>query len=160
MGHRASVQFTPDLAVCQGHGEQPAAVDAIVSHRHLGDHGLPPDTPIAVGTRACDSAQRYATFKKHGPRRGDKFFPVWDWNKAKLVAELKAAGAKLPAEYRVFGRSWDGLDFRFLHGVRKHWPEDYRRILEWFPLAELEIKRHEFAMKHKEQAHGQEEKVG
>ncbi len=124
------------------------------------DHKLPPDTPIAVGARACDSAQRFATFKRHGPRRGNKFFPVWDWNKARLVTELKSAGVKLPAEYRVFGRSWDGLDFRFLYGIKQHWPDDYRRILDYFPLAELEIKRYEFAMKHKEQAHAQEEKAG
>jgi hypothetical protein len=106
------------------------------------------DAWIAVGTRACDSPQRRMAFNKWGPVREKikSFYPVWDWNKAKVIDTIREAGVKLPAEYRVFGRSFDGIDFRFLHGIKQHWPEDYQKILEWFPLAELELKRHEFKL--------------
>lgn len=116
------------------------------------DHKLPLDCLAAVGTRACDSPLRRAAFNRRGPidRKTLQFYPVWDWNKARLLAELRASGVKLPAEYRIFGRSFDGIDFRFLWGIKQHWPADYRRILDWFPLAELEVKRYEFAQRHKE----------
>lgn len=104
------------------------------------------DAWIAVGTRAADSPHRMVHFRKRGPVNATtrQFYPVWDWNKARLVKAISDAGVKLPAEYRVFGRSFDGLDFRFLHGIKKHWPEDFAKILQWFPLAELELVRHQF----------------
>lgn len=115
----------------------------------MDDLGLPRGTWIAVGTRACDSPQRRMAFWKHGPqnRKLGTFYPVYDWNKATLYEAIKAAGVKLPPEYRVFGRSWDGIDFRFLYGIRKHWPEDYAKIVEWFPLCELEFVRYEMHLK-------------
>ncbi|VTT98922.1 Putative phosphoadenosine phosphosulfate reductase OS=Neisseria meningitidis serogroup A (strain WUE 2594) GN=NMAA_1611 PE=4 SV=1 [Gemmataceae bacterium] len=103
---------------------------------------------IAVGTRACDSPARRMAFNKWGGAREKirTFYPVWDWNKARVVETIRDSGVKLPPEYRVFGRSFDGVDFRFLHGIKRHWPDDYAKILEWFPLAELELKRHEFKL--------------
>jgi hypothetical protein len=115
-----------------------------VAHMNLGWE--PDQAWIAVGTRACDSPHRRMAFNKWGPvkEKGKTFYPVWDWNKARVVDTIREAGVKLPCEYRVFGRSFDGIDFRFLHGIRERWPRDYARILEWFPLAELEWKRWEF----------------
>lgn len=112
----------------------------------------PEDSWIAVGTRACDSPNRRMAFNKWGPvkKRECTFYPVWDWNKARVIETITLAGVKLPAEYRVFGRSFDGIDFRFLHGIRQHWPDDYEKILHWFPLAELELKRHEFKVQRGE----------
>jgi hypothetical protein len=100
---------------------------------------------LAVGTRANDSPQRRLAFRRHGSIRekGRQFYPVWDWNKEKLIEAIKQSGCKLPPEYRVYGRSFDGIDFRFLWGVRRYWPRDYAKILEWFPLAELGIRRYE-----------------
>ena len=46
---------------------------------------------------------------------------------------------KLGSDYKVFGRSFDGLDLRFLLPIKKHYPRDYQRILELIPLADLEI---------------------
>lgn len=119
------------------------------------DVGLPVGTWTAVGTRAADSQARRMSFVKGGSMNHKKktFFPVWDWRKERLVGALREAGVKLPAEYRLWGRSFDGLDFRFLHGIKKHWPEDYERILALFPLAELELVRAEFAQRRKV-AHG------
>lgn len=115
------------------------------------DRKLPPDTPVAVGTRACDSPQRRMAFARQGPVNEKRlsFYPVWDLNKADVVELIRKAGVLLPAEYRIFGRSMDGIDFRFLYGIRQHWPEDYQRILDFFPLASLELFRYECAMKAK-----------
>lgn len=107
------------------------------------------DAWVAIGTRAADSPVRRMAFNKHGPIRHSKktFFPVWDWSKDRLVDCIRESGCKLVPEYRIFGRSYDGIDFRFLHGIRKHWPEDYKKILFWFPMATVEFLRHEFRAK-------------
>ena len=107
--------------------------------------GIPTEAYVASGVRAVDSPYRMIAMKTHGPisRKQRQFFPIWDWNKARLVSELQSAGVKLPVDYQIFGRSFDGIDYRFLAPLKKHFPRDYARILEYFPLADLEIFKHE-----------------
>jgi hypothetical protein len=109
------------------------------------DLGMSEDTWIAVGCKASDSLRRHMTFARYGPiRRSQRtFHPAWDLSKADLLALLRRHHVKLPVEYRYFGRTFDGIDFRFLWGIKKHWPQDYKRIIDWFPLAQLEILRYE-----------------
>ena len=109
--------------------------------------GLPSNTPCACGVRACDSIMRRVHFKTHGAynKREDVWYPIWDWNKAKMINEIKRSGIKLPVDYSLFARSFDGLDYRFLKPIKDFFPRDYARILEYFPLAELELKRAEFS---------------
>lgn len=99
----------------------------------------------ATGVRAADSPARRVAMITHGPINRTKrvFYPVWDWNKARLIEELTKSGIKLPVDYDLFGRSFDGLDLRFLYQIKHQRPSDYKRILEWFPLAESEIFRYE-----------------
>lgn len=107
---------------------------------------VPDAAYVASGVRAVDSPYRMVAIKRYGAINHKKrhFFPLWDWRKDRLLAAIQSSGVKLPADYRVFGRSFDGLDYRFLAPIRDTWPDDYRRILEFFPLAELEIKRREY----------------
>ncbi|MFN3886123.1 MAG: phosphoadenosine phosphosulfate reductase [Aquabacterium sp.] len=107
--------------------------------------GLPDDAFCASGVRAADSPMRYTHFKKRGAISWNRglFYPVFDWNKERLATTIERSGVKLPVDYRIFGRSFDGIDLRFLLPIREHFPRDYQRILEWFPLAELEIYRYE-----------------
>ncbi len=102
---------------------------------------------IANGTRATDSLQRRTHFKVHGAinRNGRVFYPIWDWRTEGMMNAFKRSKVKMPVDYQLFGRSFDGIDFRFLNPIKDHFPEDYQKILEWFPLAELEIKRYEYA---------------
>jgi 3'-phosphoadenosine 5'-phosphosulfate sulfotransferase (PAPS reductase)/FAD synthetase len=72
-----------------------------------------------------------------------KYHPIWDWKKRDLIDCFNKHKIKLPIDYKLFGRSFDGLDLRFLMPLKKHLPNDYKKILEWFPLAELEIFRYE-----------------
>ena len=62
-----------------------------------------------------------------------------DWTKADVVDSINRLGVKLSVDYRIWGRSFDGLDARFLVPLKRELPEDYRRVLEWFPLADLEV---------------------
>jgi len=115
--------------------------DAIREHLGLG-----PECYTASGVRAVDSPQRMLALRKWGAisERKQQFFPVWDWRKDRLIAKIRDAGVRLPVDYRLFGRSFDGIDYRFLAPIREHFPRDYERILQWFPMAEAEIKRREY----------------
>ena len=109
--------------------------------------GVPSDTLTASGVRASDSIPRRIHFKTHGPvtLKGLMWYPTWDWRMQKLHDEIKYSGIKIPVDYLMFGRSFDGIDYRFLNQIQKYFPRDYRRILDWFPLAEAELKRREYA---------------
>jgi hypothetical protein len=107
------------------------------------DLGLAPDTWVADGVRAADSIVRRAALATHGVFRSRvmKTSPVWDWYKAETLTTIRRVGIQLPVDYRWFGRSFDGIDYRFLEPLSRHAPDDYQRILEWFPLADLELFR-------------------
>ena len=102
-----------------------------------------PDGLIGSGVRACDSARRRLNFIRTGPinRRRRTFYPVWDWTIDKIRVELYKSKVRVPKDYWIFGRSFDGLDYRFLEPVSRYYPADYQRILEYFPLAEVELYR-------------------
>jgi hypothetical protein len=114
--------------------------DVVRAHLNL------PTVSCALGVRAVDSPARWVAIKHYGPvnEARNTWYPIFDWRKDQLVDTIRASGIKLPHEYRYFGRSFDGVDYRFLHPIRAHYPVDYARILQWFPLAELEIKRIEY----------------
>ena len=114
------------------------------------DFNLPDDTTyVANGVRAIDSPIRWAAVKKNGTVNRNKktFLPVAEMRKAELVALLESEGVKLNVQYTLFSRSFDGIDRRFLLPIKQHFPKDYQKILDWFPLAELEVKRYEYESK-------------
>lgn len=130
----------------------------------LEDLSLPDTTLTAVGVRAVDSPMRWMSIKKWGPvsKSTMRFYPVWDWRKDKVIEEIRKAGIYLPEDYRLFGRSFDGIDLRFLWPLKQHRPADYKRILDWFPLVELEIKRYEYhleAQKRNARAGNKDKKI-
>lgn len=114
------------------------------------DEGLDYETTYnAVGTRAKDSMQRALYFQKNGSINHTRrtFYPVWDWDKQRLIDTIKKSGWKLPIDYTIWTSSFDGLYLNYLYQVKKHFPRDYQRILHFFPLAELEIYRYEASLK-------------
>lgn len=108
-------------------------------------HGLPDTVFTASGVRAVDSPVRWASMKKSGPINWERryFYPVWDLRKDDLVKLIQRHHINLPVDYWMFGRSFDGIDYRFLAPLREHYPRDFEKILEWFPMARLEIMRYE-----------------
>lgn len=107
------------------------------------DMGLPADTWVADGVRAADSIVRRASFTKHGVMKPShhKVSPVCDWLKREVMERIQRAGIALPVDYEWFGRSFDGIDYRFLEPLSRFAPDDFARVLEWFPLAEAELVR-------------------
>lgn len=99
----------------------------------------------ATGIRAADSPNRRSSINSHGPVNWTRryFYPIWDMRIDPLIALLEQNEVKLPVDYRLFGRSFDGIDHRFLSVIKREYPADYAKIIEWFPLAEVELKRYQ-----------------
>ena len=70
-----------------------------------------------------------------------KVSPIADWLKQEVMDAIDGAGIKLPIDYEIFGRSFDGIDCRFTEPMRKHLPDDYERLRQWFPLMETDLIR-------------------
>lgn len=102
------------------------------------------DAYVANGTRAVDSPMRWQSIKAHGScnHKTREFYAVFDWRLDRLVAEITTAGVRLPIDYHLWGRTFDGLDYRFLAPLKERFPDDFERVLKWFPLADLELFRH------------------
>lgn len=108
-------------------------------------YGQDDNAYVGVGCRINDSMNRRASINKYGPvnHRRMQFYPVYDWSKDRLITEISDSGIKLPADYHIWGRSWDGLHYPFLRPLREHYPDDYDRLKEYYPLIDLELKRGE-----------------
>ncbi|SHG90654.1 hypothetical protein [Bradyrhizobium erythrophlei] len=107
--------------------------------------GIEGDILSATGVRALDNAIRFLSIRKHGPIRSGagNWAPIWDWSKQRLMDEIEKSGISLPPDYTFLPRSLDGFSYLYLIPLRKHYPRDYERILEWFPIAEAELLRYE-----------------
>lgn len=111
------------------------------------DLGLDKQTYVADGVRAADSIVRRASLSKHGCIKptSRKVSPIADWLQGEVYQRIADAGIALPIDYEWFGRSFDGIDYRFLKPIKDHAPKDYEQILHWFPLADMELARKEIA---------------
>lgn len=109
--------------------------------------GLPKKTLVADGVRAADSPMRRVAIQRYGSISYNllKYHPIWDWRKADLIDCFRKHNVKLSSDYKIFGRSFDGIDLRFLYLIKQHYPRDYQRILDLYPMADLEIFRWECA---------------
>ena len=48
-----------------------------------------------------------------------------------------------PPDYELFGRSFDGLDMRFMKPLREKRPDDFAVVKKWYPFIEADEKRWE-----------------
>lgn len=119
-----------------------------LTYEQVDDHvrkvsGVPASTYVALGARTADSPVRLGNIRRYGPlaTKRRSFQAVYDWRIKDVRDALTRTGIKLTYDYRLFGRSWDGYDYRFLAPIKEHFPEDYERILQWYPLAHLELDR-------------------
>jgi hypothetical protein len=115
-----------------------------IARAELGDHW------IAMGTRAVDSHRRRTAIERHGPANHKRRLAqvIYDMRIEALSELIRASGAKLPPDYRLFGRSFDGLYWRYLAPLREHYPDDWERVLEWFPLAWTQFERESERVRH------------
>jgi len=100
---------------------------------------------VAVGIKSSDSPLRARAIAQHGAWTPAKqlFYPVADLKKADLLSLFDKYNAPLSKDYLVFGRSFDGLQYRYVSKIKQHYPEDYQTIVRWFPLVEAEFMRAE-----------------
>lgn len=121
----------------------------VFDHAYLHDkvieqESLPENIWTAIGVRAADSPMRRTAMNKYGPMRHKtkNWYPIWDWNKERLMDEIKRSGISLPVDYWLWGRSFDGLDVRFILPMKQHLPKDFERLKLWYPMIEADIMRY------------------
>ena len=112
----------------------------------IDDEKLPEKTLAAVGIRGRDSPFRWLNVKKHGPIRphAKNWLPIWDYSKNDVTNAIAKSGVSLPLDYLLFGRSFGGgIDARYLVPLKRHRPEDWKIVLEWFPTADSAVWKYE-----------------
>ena len=94
---------------------------------------------ILTGMKKADSMFRRQTMKFSTEPL--VHHPLEDWNKFDVMAYLKANNItppKAPGKSNVSGLDLKESSLLFLH---QHYPDDWQRLLEWFPFAEAAICR-------------------
>ena len=94
-----------------------------------------------TGAKKSDSVWRRRTMKNS--RSGNVFYPLMTWGKYDVLAYLKTRGIPLPPSC---GKQATGIDLStpsllWLHDT---YPNDFRKICEYFPLAEAVVWRRKF----------------
>lgn len=100
---------------------------------------------IAGGERAKDSPFRLGLINTEGSidiKRG-RFYPLAQWNKKEVLEYIKMHKLKLGEESKVLGSSFYGLHGKCLIEIKKHFPEDYKKLLNLYPFAGAGVKREE-----------------
>ncbi len=107
--------------------------------------GLSDATFTTTGVRSADSLARWTAMSRHGPITVSRhtFHPIWDWKKARLLEEITKSGLKLPVDYLIWGRTFDGIGARFMIPLRDNFPDDYKIACAWFPHIPTDILRWE-----------------
>lgn len=108
----------------------------------IGGDGQPPF--CAIGMRAGDNLERRRMIQQQGVfgrKTRYYFYPIWDWSVQQVADIIIESGVKLSPEYHRFGRTEMGITYKQLKPIAEHYPDDWRRFQEWFPLAGAELFR-------------------
>lgn len=100
---------------------------------------------IAAGERINDSIVRRAMMKKSGSidtQRG-RLYPISMWNKKEVMDYIKFHNLYLGADSRKLGFSFCSLWGKELAMLKKHFPEDYEKMIKQYPFAEAGVRRYE-----------------
>lgn len=100
---------------------------------------------IAAGERIADSIVRRAMMKKSGcidEVRG-RFYPIANFTKADVMRYIERHGLKVSPESQVIGHSFRSLHSEDLAAIKEHYPQDYERVLSWFPFADAGVFRND-----------------
>lgn len=97
-----------------------------------------------IGERAGESFNRRMVFRKKGfiDREKHKIKLICDWKTSEVLSFLKSEKIPLTDDYNIWNRSFDGLKYQFLFGVKETYPNDWQTLKEYFPLIELELFRY------------------
>jgi hypothetical protein len=118
------------------------------------DRNINTNAYTAIGNRAEDNLSRQRAIMRRNSdgsikeikAHNDKiktFFPVFDYTIEDVVRSIREAKVKLPVDYRIWGKTFDGMDYRFIKPIKELYPDDYEIIKSYFPLTDAEILRYE-----------------
>lgn len=98
---------------------------------------------ILFGHRMDESLQRRGMIRKS---RGvithlQKAYPLWNWTSPDVYHYLKASGIPAPEQYTESDTTGFSLAPNSLLYIREKYPEDYKKVLELFPFAEVQFLR-------------------
>lgn len=96
---------------------------------------------IAAGERIADSVWRRAMIKHSGTIdtvRG-RFFPIAEWRKQDILSYIRQKRLRVGIESAKLGFSFRSLMGRDLSIIKETFPDDYKRICQWFPFVEASI---------------------
>lgn len=119
---------------------------AFLESRVIEYEGLRPDTFTAVGIRAADNMMRHRLVHQMGPlglKHRRYWWAAWDFKIDDVMEIIRRHGAKLPKSYAIWGATGDILHYRYLKILRDQAPADYEKVLQMYPLIDIEIFRYE-----------------
>jgi phosphoadenosine phosphosulfate reductase len=96
------------------------------------------------GIRAAESMSRRLYTRKHDGLSTSKdrvhLYPIWDWLDGDVYAYLKAKRLPLPPNFSTVKKS-SGMSFtpKTCEWLATNHPEDWQRVLEVFPYAEVQL---------------------
>lgn len=96
-----------------------------------------PDHYFAQGLRASDSVNRRMLIKRYGVVVKRNWYPIASWGFNDIKQALTEEGLKLPLDYALIGRSFEGLDAWMAPIIKRECPETWRMLLDYFPLLNL-----------------------
>lgn len=106
---------------------------------------------IAGGEKINDSIVRRAMLKHSGSidvERG-RFYPVMYWTDKEIKQYIKMNNLLYPKFNRELGFSFHSLAGKELSAIKQIYPEDYNRIIKFFPEARAGVLQYEAYMKGK-----------
>ena len=108
--------------------------------------GLPESTYIVVGTKRSDSINRRMFIKTAFMAK--KCYLINDFGKNQPFDYMRENKIPLSDDYKIFGRSFDGLKYHYLMGIKRFYPDDYAKIIKTFPLCQGEDFRYALYKKY------------
>lgn len=100
---------------------------------------------IAAGERIADSIIRRAMIKNSSSidiNRG-RFYPISEWKKQEVLEYIKFKKLKLGKDSEQLHFSFKSLEGCELAFVKEYYPDDWKRLLKVYPLAEAAVLRYE-----------------
>lgn len=106
----------------------------------------------AVGYLASDNLGRNSFINRSGTLgivHRKYYFAIWDWRFQDVMGIIHKYKVKLSRHYRIWGNTGTGRPFEYvgLKALRDQAPDDYARVIKWFPLLPLEFYRYEVVSK-------------
>lgn len=99
---------------------------------------------VMTGEKASDSMRRRLLMKRGMNSWHEVMWPIKDWNTHDVVAYLTMRKIPVPEQIGAGATSGVTLTTRSLLHLHKHYPEDFKRVLEYYPYAEAAIWRARF----------------